>query len=307
MKGKSVAIFVDGMVVETPRGMMMPGQETPRIGRKNDHQLDDLLEHYGLKVKDDLVLEPQQNVRGPVQMGNDLLAVNHPVFVAATDMDKKHSLTDHLQGVVLPYASSVEQVAGKQPGVTYTSLIRSTKNAWRQGGFYLFEPDTRKLKIGDDRGPFSMAWAAEGKFTSFFKGKPHPNAKGEKVAPPDPNSSLAPGEERALDESAAPGRLVVVGDSDFASDEYLRLPQMGLPQYINNLLLFMSVVDNLASDPGLIAVRAKGMASRPMSVGSDSTPSLVKWANVVGVPLAFIVFGVARWRVRTARRKTAKL
>ncbi len=43
MRGKSVAFFVDGMVLEQPRGMQLPGQEKPSIGRKNDVGLDDLL------------------------------------------------------------------------------------------------------------------------------------------------------------------------------------------------------------------------------------------------------------------------
>src|ERR1700722_14373886 len=66
MKGKSVGFFVDGMVIEQPRGMMMQGQEQPRIGRKNDHGLDDLLEHYGFKIKDDIIMEPRQNAPGPL-------------------------------------------------------------------------------------------------------------------------------------------------------------------------------------------------------------------------------------------------
>ena len=35
MRGKGLALFVDGMILETPRGQMAPGQLPPRIARGN--------------------------------------------------------------------------------------------------------------------------------------------------------------------------------------------------------------------------------------------------------------------------------
>lgn len=305
MRGKSVAFLVDGMVIEQPRGMQMPGQEQPRIGRKNDAGLDDLLESYGFKIKDDLVMEPRQNVPGPVPVQGQLFLANFPTYVAATDLAPKSGYTDHIQAVVFPFASSVELVKDKQE-LTYTALVKSTKDAWRQSGFFLFDPQNNSPKPGEDKGPFVLAYAASGRLKSFFAGKPYPNEKGEKVEPPAPNSSVAPGEEKPLDVSTGTPRIVVVGDSDFCSDEYVRFGRQ-IPVYASNVLFFMNMMDELAGDPAMASVRAKGVTARPLTYGSDSTPTVVKYANIVGVPLAFILFGVVRWRVRSSRRKTAKL
>jgi ABC-type uncharacterized transport system involved in gliding motility auxiliary subunit len=307
MKGKSVAFLVDGMVIEQPRGMMMPGQDSPRIGRKNETGLDDLLDAYGFKVRDDLILEPRQNVPGPVPVQGQMLVANYYTFVAATDVDKKHGITEGLQGVILPFPSSVELVKDKQPGLSYTALVRSTKDAWRQSGFFLFDPQNNQLKIGDDRGPFTFAYAAKGKLKSAFAGKPYPNEKGEKVPWPDANaSSPENSSEKPLEQSQGDARIVVIGDSDFASDEYLRMVRF-FPGYQANAILFMNMLDDLAQDAALAPVRAKGLSSRPLTVGSDVTPALVKYANTLGVPLAFILFGVVRWRVRGKRRRAAKI
>ncbi len=54
-------------------------------------------------------------------------------------------------------------------------------------------------------------------------------------------------------------------------------------------------------------MRAKGVAGKPLTVGSDVTPTLLTYGNVLGVPLLFILFGVVRWRVRNSRRRSAKL
>jgi ABC-type uncharacterized transport system involved in gliding motility auxiliary subunit len=289
MRGRSVALLVDGMVVEAPRQMQMPGAENqPRIGRKNDVGLEDLLENYGLKIKDDLVLEPRQNVPGPVPVAGQMFLANYPTFVAATKMAPKISITDHVNAVVMPFCSSVEQVKDKQPNVTYTQLVTSTENAWRQTGFFLFDPQNAQLKVGDDKGPFPLAWSATGRFKSLYAGKSAPVA----------------GDKR--DESESTARLIVVGDSDFAADDYLRFGRQ-IPAYGSNLLLFMNMMDYLASDDTLAPLRAKGVQSRPITVGKESTPALVKYGNVVGVPLLFILFGVMRWRMRTARRRSAQL
>jgi ABC-type uncharacterized transport system involved in gliding motility auxiliary subunit len=306
MKGKSVAFFVDGMVLETPRNMQMPGMDGgPRIGRKNDVQLDDLLEHYGFKLHDDIVMEPRLNVPGPVAVQGQMFLANYPAFIATTKVDEASPLVEHLKGIIFPFASSVEPVKGKQPGATYTQVAQTSPDAWRQSGFFLFDPQAQ-LKPSEDHGPFTVVWTAKGKLTSFFAGKPYPNDKGEKVNPPDANSSTAPGVERPLNESVGVPRIVVVGDSEFASDEYVRLARM-IPNYNANMLFFMNIIDWLAQDETLAPIRAKGVQARPLTYASESTPTVVKYANIVGVPLAFILFGVVRWRLRTARRRAAKL
>jgi len=306
MKGKSVAFLLDGMVIESPRQMQMPGMDQgPKIGRKNDTGLDDLLEHYGFKLRDDVLMEPRLNMPGPVAVQGQMFLVNYPAFVAITDVDEKSPLFDHVKGVILPFVSSIEPVAGKQPGATTAAVAKTSKDAWRQSGFFLFDPQAQ-LKIGEDKGPFTVAWTVKGKLTSFFAGKPYPNEKGEKVMPPDPNASVAPGVERPLNESQGIPRLAIIGSSQFASDEYVRLARM-VPNYNANLLFFGNLVDWLAQDEALAPIRAKGVQARPLLLSSETTPTLVKYGNIVGVPLLFILFGVVRWRLRTARRRNAKL
>jgi ABC-type uncharacterized transport system involved in gliding motility auxiliary subunit len=282
----------------------MNGQ--PQIGQKNEAGLDDLLGSYGFTIKDDLVLEPQLNVPGPVPIQGQMFLANYPTFIAATKLAEKNSLLDHVKMLALPFASSVDYQKDKQPGLTATPLAWSSGDSWRQSGFFLFDPQGNKLKVGEDKGPFTLAWSAQGKLKSFFAGKPYPNAKGEKVAPPAPNESVAPGVEKPLDESTGTPRILVVGDSDFSSDDYLRFGQQ-LPGYGSDLLFVLNAMDWLAHDDTLAPIRAKSVQSRPLTYASASTPTLVKYANIVGIPLLFILFGVIRWRLRTARRRAAKL
>ena len=309
MRGKSVAFLVDGMVFEAPRQMAMPGQaEPPKIGRKNDCGLDDLLAHYGFKINDDVVLEPERNAPGIVTVNGQTQLANYPAFVATDNVAKDSPLLQGAPLLILPFPSSVEVLKDKQSGLAINQLASSSAQSWHQKGFFLVNPTVPpKMPEKDgEHGPFVLGYSAEGKFKSFFAGKPYPNEKGDKVQPPPANVSLQPGEERPLDESVAPARLVVMGDSSLLSDEYLRAAGY-VPAYKADLLFGLNVIDYVAHDRQMAAIRAKGITPRTISFEKESTPPMLTALNVVGVPLAFILFGVLRWRWRTARRARARL
>lgn len=308
MKGKSVAFFVDGMTFETPQQMQIPGQATPpQIGRKNDAGLDDLLAHYGFKIGDDVILEPQKNVPGPLQIDGQWQMGNYPTFLVTDSIAKSSPLFEHVDALIVPFASSVELLKDNkaQAGLVYTQLAQSSAQAWRQKGFFLLNP-TVALKPADDKGPFALGYTAEGKFKSFFAGKPFPNEKGEKVTP-TPNASLPPDAEKPIDEAQAPGRILVMGSSNIVSDMYIAGVSRYVPVYQIDLAFALNVMDWLAQDKALSSIRAKAITQRPITYASESTPVVLEAVNIIGVPLAFILFGVARWRIRTARRARAKI
>jgi ABC-type uncharacterized transport system involved in gliding motility auxiliary subunit len=192
-----------------------------------------------------------------------------------------------------------------QTGLVYTQLAQSSAQAWRQKGFFLLNP-TVPLKPGEDKGPFALGYTAEGKLKSFFAGKPFPNEKGEKVTLPA-NASLPPDAEKPLDEAQAPARLLLMGSSNVVSDMYIAGVSRYVPVYQINLAFALNVMDWLAQDKALSSIRAKAITQRPITYGSESTPLVLQAVNIVGVPLAFILFGVMRWRIRSARRARAKI
>jgi ABC-type uncharacterized transport system involved in gliding motility auxiliary subunit len=309
MRGKAVAFFVDGMTFEAPQQMHMPGQmDTPKIGRKNDCGLDDLLAHYGFKINDDVILEPERNAPGVVVVGGQPQLANYPAFVATDNVAKASPLFNAASLLILPFPSSVEVLKDKQSGLAITQLASSSSQSWRQKGFFLVNPTVApKMPEKDaEHGPFVLGYSAEGKFKSFFAGKPYPNEKGEKVQPPPANVSLEPGQERPIDEGVAPARLVVMGDSSLISDEYLMAARY-VPAYKANLLFGLNVIDYVAHDKQMAEIRAKGMTPRTITYDKESTPILLQALNVVGVPLLFIFYGVLRWRWRTARRSRSRL
>ena len=76
---------------------------------------------------------------------------------------------------------------------------------------FFFSPTT-KIEEGKDKGSFGMAYAYQGPLKSAY---PSPAAAAGMSAPDQANAPPS--------ESKKPVRLLVVGDSDFASEDYLQI------------------------------------------------------------------------------------
>jgi ABC-type uncharacterized transport system involved in gliding motility auxiliary subunit len=109
-----------------------------------------------------------------------------------------------------------------------------------------------------------------------------------------------------LAESQKPVRLLVLGNAAFASDEWTQLARF-MPVYAAGAQLLYNAIGWTVEDEALIPLRSKNMDSRQIATASDGKASAVQWANVLGLPLAFCLFGVARWRLRKSNRANQRL
>jgi len=159
---------------------------------------------------------------------------------------------------------------------------------------FFFSPTT-KIEEGKDKGAYGLAYAYQGPLKSAF---PSPAAQAGMSAP---DQAGAPPSE-----SKKPVRLMVIGDSDFASEEYLQLGRF-LPIYQEGATMLFNAMGWATEDEALTPVRTKTLGARPIEIQSDVSVRVLQFLNVVGVPLAFVAFGVVRWRVRNARRHGLKL
>jgi len=94
--------------------------------------------------------------------------------------------------------------------------------------------------------------------------------------------------------SPTEGRIVVVGDVDFLQDQFVQVN----PQ---NLVFTLNAIDWLSQDEALIGIRSKIRTPPVMTFTSEFQSLALKWGNLVGVPLLFIVFGLIRVTGRRRR------
>jgi len=95
----------------------------------------------------------------------------------------------------------------------------------------------------------------------------------------DPGSGSAAGK--------TPGRLVVVRDAGFLRQDFLQ----NNPQ---NLVFVANAVDWLTQDESLISIRSKDRTPPELVFQSSVTRGLLKWGDLVGIPLLFVAVGVVR-------------
>jgi hypothetical protein len=199
-----------------------------------------------------------------------------------------------VRGAVFPFASSVELVGplkgGKAAKGKLWPLATSSGESWKHTGFFVLGPGT-KIEMGKERSSSTLAYAYQGPLRSAF-------APANPPAVSDPNAPLT--------DSKRPVRLVVVGDSDFSNDEYVQLARF-LPYYGTGPQLLMNAIAWTVEDEALTPLRSKNVAPRPIKVASEASAAAIQWGNVLGLPLAFCLFGLVRWRLRRTNRLSQKL
>ncbi|MFQ5538068.1 MAG: Gldg family protein [Gemmatimonadota bacterium] len=102
----------------------------------------------------------------------------------------------------------------------------------------------------------------------------------------------------AADSTATPlkGRMVVVGDATFLENQFVR----SNPQ---NVSFVANAIDWLAQDESLIRIRSKNRTPPQLVFTSELAKNVMKWGNLIGVPLLFVLVGIVRI---TGRRRRAQ-
>ena len=88
-------------------------------------------------------------------------------------------------------------------------------------------------------------------------------------------------------------RMVITGDADWISETATR--------FNSNVLLGLNIIDWLAQEDNLASVRSKVVSERNLVFSSDRHRNIVQYSNIGGVPLVFIILGLARFMQRRSK------
>ena len=203
-----------------------------------------LLERYGLRLADNVVIDPHQAFFG------DLVTplVSEYAF---------HQITKDLTGMsaIFPTVRALEQVDPAPEGWGVTLLATSSASAWAETAY---NAEQVAHDEGEPAGPLGLMAVVE----------PQGEAEGQ-------------------------GRLVVVGDSDFAANEILAAVR-GLA----NVDLFMNAVNWLAEEDELISIRPKEYQARTVALTSPQSRAVV-YGSIIFLPLGVLLAGgIVWWRRR---------
>lgn len=245
-----------------------------------DTGIEKLLASYRVPINANLVRDVNaatiqvQQQQGGFRMVN---SVRYPYIPQITTF-AEHPVTQGLESVIMQFASSLDVTLADSSQTLTVLTESSTQSGLSQGQFDL-NPMKNWTQNDFNMGSQPLGAAITGTFTSAFA---------------DADSVEVP-----LDRSQTTS-LIVFGDGDFVINGEGQ-QQQGLPQ--DNINMMVNSVDFLADDTGLIALRTKGVTSRPLDQIEEGTKTLLKYLNVFAPILLVLGYGGYRYRRRQARRR----
>jgi len=259
---------------------------------------------FGVGTNPNLVfdLRSSESIQVPGQVFNYVVA--YPFWLRALPAEE-HPITKNLNSVVLPWASTLDTLS-RLEGRQFTPLLVTSPYAAYQQGNFEIRPET---DFPYDPGLLQqhlLAVAVQGAVRAGVAGEPAAEARDSST---DSDADFAPSDSASAEPFARPisreafsgpsrGRAVVVGDSDFLMDQFLR----GTPE---GAIFALNALDWLTQTEALIGIRSKQPTPRPLVFESNLEMQAVKYLNLIGVPLAFVILGVVRLvRRRRLTRRT---
>jgi len=213
--------------------------------------MEDLLKRYGLLVKEDIVIDPVSKL-----LGGDFAAPVVNQYVA-------HDITrDFKLATIFPVVRSVRALPTE--GVETEELLLTGENSWAES-----ELDSTQVRFDegkDDKGPVPVA-ALASRPVAGAAGAAKP-AEGEK-APEQPK-----------------GRLMVVGDADFASNQYIN--------FSGNGDFFLNTSSWLTEEKNLISIRPKNRKETPIEL-TRAGGTVLFFLGMVVIPGCVALAGFRNW------------
>ena len=287
MAGGKVLFFIDSIVMDERRLSATP-LKSP---------LADMLEHYGVRVKNELVLD-RSNANASFQSGLYTISVPYPFWVkiAKENFDQQNPIVSQLESMVLPWASPLEILKDKTTGIQVAALFKSTKYSWTQNNFFDLSPKEQYSPPPNEMKERVMGVALSGKFKSFFAGKKVPAKEEEKTTAAVPSESKQENPPETIISESKDTKLIVVGNARFITENFPA-------EFDGNRIFFLNAIDWFTIGDYLIGIRSRESTDRPLRVISEEAKAALRFINILGVSILVGLFGLSRFYLRRRRKR----
>ena len=221
--------------------------------------LEPLVEKYGITVHDDIVVDQQVRLFEGATLGIDPIVSDFPA----------HEITKNFQDpVVFPRTRTLELVSSNPAGALVQSLGQTGESSWAETSVAkLFETGEVAMDPDETTGPLTVAAVAQKKI--------------ENAPPPGPDEPKTDDNGKIVAEKQT--RLVVCGDADFASNQYVN--------YLFNGPLFLNMVHWLSGEDYLVAIPPRSYAPANVML-TQRDRQLVFLVSVFLIPQIILMFGI---------------
>jgi len=302
--------------------------------------LEGWLAHQGIELEPTLALDRQSTPFPiPVQrqvagfVVEEIQTIAYPYFpdIRNEGMDQETGITSGLGQITLNWASPIKIDPEKNQDRRVIELLKSSADSWTDASADI-QPDfdthgPHGFAVGDDRGSRPLAVAVQGRFGSFFAGKPSPlleeAASEDEIADERPAAGLdesgdgpedEPVEKPAQETQQPPisgvvetsppaARLILIGSASFLTDTAIGLAtEATRTLYTKPLELIQNALDWSLEDRGLLSLRGRGQYSRLLRPLTRNGQMIWEYLNyALALAGLALVYGLYR-RSRRQRR-----
>ena len=294
------------VVIAAGSYLVSPLQIVPGLNiRKVDDGINDLIEHYGVKMGGNLILDTQ-NEPFPIQVQRDVSGVvvmdvehiNYPFFVdvRANGLNRQNPIASNIPSLTMHWASPLYKVS-TESNVVVEAFISSSKESWLRESIDV-RPDMENypdigFPIEGERMSRDMAMTINGEFKSYFAGKKLTFTDADR-----PDSEI-----QIIEKSPGDTRLVIFGSGDFINDTFLELSQtMSEERYLSNLQFVQNAIDWVVKDEGLLKLRGRTIYVRLLDPMSDSQQQIWEFMNYGVMIIGLLLIGVL-WSLKKRTEK----
>ena len=264
--------------------------------------LNNLLEHYGVKLNDNLVLDVSMG-QLVYSQGFMTVTTGYAYFVkvlkeyryrtgeTSDGLSQDSIITNQLESLTLHWASSLELLPQGDPSVETIVLAKTSRGGWTAQSPYNISPTDRQFQPpASVQQAHTVAVSLSGVFKSFYAGKTIPPVESSES---DEAVTAKPAEEeRTTKTDSEATQIVVVGNSQFLQQSQR-----------DGQLFFLNTVDWLTLGEELINIRSHGATNRPLKEISESEKFFLKFISIAGVPILVVAFGLVRFFLRRRAKR----
>ncbi len=285
--------------------------------------LEDWLKFHGITIEDKMVLDPQNSAFPiPVQRKvggftvQETHLINYPYFVdiRPDGMNQESGMLSGLNQLTMNWASPISIDKDKNKDRKVTKLLESSKDSWVSDSTNV-QPNfatygEQGFAPQGETGKQLLGVAVEGRFTSYFAGKPSPFPSA-KEKQDDKQNSADKGKDKAkpqvfhrqIDKSPESARIILFSSNSFLNDQILSIGSSVMrSSYLAPVQLVANSADWSLEDRGLLSIRGRGHFSRTLLPMTRDVQLFWEYLNY-GLALLGLVLV---WLVRRTIRKRTK-
>lgn len=328
MKGKNLILILDRFMEVRPgnqQGGSFSAQQPVYVPL--DTGLEKLLDYYGIRIKKSYVMDENcYRQELPAQLGGGQRPIYFAPIIKSRFINQDLDFMKNIKGMLALKISPLELDADRlnANGLKATRLVASSDKSWEMSGRItlnpmLIQPPSQKEEMQSK----SLAYIIEGEFPSYFVGKPIPlkeieekaaaNTENETASQTASKETSDTGLPSEIDTSkivtagqyidhGKPGKIFLMASSDMLKDNVLDAGGRG-----PNATFMLNVIDYLNGREDIAVMRAKEQRFNPLNDTKPGTKTFVKTLNIIGLPALVILFGIAVWFRRHARKKSIQM